>query len=598
MIHRNTIRVRRFARKALSKSGTPEQAARGLAAGFFAAAFPLPGLQIPIALLVAWAVRGNKFIAVMPQFLSNAGTMLPLAYFQFWIGSKLWPGVAGDVRMALRGVEDAFERWSWSSFWSSLGDILAQLAGLGSDVIGPMCLGILITGVGMALIAYPLGLIAVTQYQHYRLRRRRERGLGMRPARPVLLPPPPATEMTEEEAVHRYTIHHVTVVRAQGVKLLLDGREAFPEMLACIAAAKKSIELETYILCADYTGKRFGTALISAARRGVAVRLMYDGVGGMGLPDSYVNTLTLNGVRVGVFRPLAKFWKNGFSIMNRRDHRKILVIDGTVGFTGGLNISDDYAAAEEFGGGWRDTHLRLDGDVPVGQLQNLFETSWSIADEFEPPDSDEEAEQFPALPPDAEQERAAECKTGYTSADVAVQILSNREFLQRVRMRRAYLQAIRHARQYILIENAYFIPDRGIRRALYQAVTRGVTVIVVIARTSDVRIAKLASKALYNELLAGGVRIFEYPLSMLHSKIAVIDDVWSMVGSYNLDHRSLLHNLEAGVLLIDKPFAEAIRGQILKDIANSEEVTKETHAERSWNEALFESLAYQARYWL
>ena len=139
---------------------------------------------------------------------------------------------------------------------------------------------------------------------------------------------------------------------------------------------------------------------------------------------------------------------------------------------------------------------------------------------------------------------------------------------------------------------------RGIRRALYQAVKRGVTVVVVIAQTSDVRVAKMASKALYNELLAGGVRIFEYPLSMIHSKIAVIDDVWSMVGSYNLDHRSLLLNLEVGVLLIDKPFTAAMREQILKDIANSEEVTKESHAARSWNEALFESLAYQARYWL
>jgi len=167
-----------------------------------------------------------------------------------------------------------------------------------------------------------------------------------------------------------------------------------------------------------------------------------------------------------------------------------------------------------------------------------------------------------------------------------------------VRLRRAYIHAIKNARRYILIENAYFIPDRGIRRALRNAVRRGVVVGVVVAMYSDVKIAAMASRALYGELLSNGVRLFEYPKTMLHAKTAVIDDEWSMVSSYNLDHRSLLHNLEAGVLLLDAAFARALRNQVLIDISHCREVTLQFHKARPWNEALLESAAYQARYWL
>ena len=185
-----------------------------------------------------------------------------------------------------------------------------------------------------------------------------------------------------------------------------------------------------------------------------------------------------------------------------------------------------------------------------------------------------------------------------TCNDALVQVLGNKEFLQRMRLRRAYLHAIRRARRYILIENAYFIPDRGIRRALYRAVKRGVVVSAGVAMYSDVKVVAMASRALYSELLSNGVRLFEYPHSMLHSKVAVIDDAWSIVSSYNLDHRSLRHNLEAGVLIVNRPFAVALREQILSDIRESREVTPEFHDARPWEQVLMETLAYQGRYWM
>jgi cardiolipin synthase len=401
-----------------------------------------------------------------------------------------------------------------------------------------------------------------------------------------------------EAAAMRYVHNPAAFVRARQVKLLLDGRQAYPEMLAAIANATRSVDMGTYILRADRTGHRFAAALIAAAQRGVTVRLVYDGVGGMDLPQQYVNELLQGGVAVAVYRPISSLWLRGFGAINRRDHRKILVVDGTTAFTGGMNIGDEQAAKEDGGEGWRDTHCRVDGKEPAQQFLALLERGWQRADKF-PPCSQTPGVHAAAVPAEGASALAANSvQCAAVSSDVSVQVLGNKEFIQRLRVRQAYLHAIKNAKRYILIENAYFIPDRRIRRALRAAVKRGVAVGVVTPMYSDLRIVAMASRALYGELLASGVRLFEYPISMLHCKAAVIDDLWSVVSSYNLDHRSLLHNLEAGVLLVDREIAQALRKQIVIDIANCREVTLELQKARPWNEALAESLAYQARYWL
>ncbi|HYG76160.1 MAG TPA: DUF2062 domain-containing protein [Planctomycetota bacterium] len=615
MLYRSRIRMRRLLRKLVNRDDPPERVARGIAAGFFAAAFPLPGLQILLSVAMAWIARGNKAVAVMPQFLSNPGTMVPLAYLQYWIGVKLWPGRAGDVELAIQALRRAGEAWNWSDPYGSMQQLGSALAGLGMEALGPMAVGVVITGTFMAALAYPVSLILIAYLQARRLRMRALRGIGLRPPRgkleiaDVTLP-----ENGHAGALLRYAVRRETYVQADSVLLLVDGRQAYPEMLRCIENAEHSVDLETYILRADRTGRRFAKALKAAARRGVNVRLAYDGVGGLGVPMDYIEPLLDAGVQVAVYRPLNMLWKLGLGPMNRRNHRKILIIDRKIAFTGGLNIGDEYAARENGGGGWRDTHVRLDGSAPARQLLELLNHTWARSQKF----SLHEERPDPHLPAphlaegikeviknsQADEAEAASFhpeipfKPEPTSTDVPVQILSNKEFLQRVRVRHAYMHAIREARHYILIENAYFIPDRGIRRALRNAVKRGVKVGVVVAMYSDVHLAALASRALYGDLLTSGVRLFEYPVAMLHSKAAVIDDVWSVVSSYNLDHRSLKHNLEAGVFLLDTPFARALRNQILADIRRCREVTLQFHESRPWNEALAESIAYQSRYWL
>jgi len=613
MLFRSRIRIRRVVRKLVNRDDPPERIARGIAAGFFAAAVPLPGLQIMLSFLLAWAVRGNKAVAVMPQFLSNAGTMVPLAYLQLWLGMKIWPGRVGDVDAAVQTLRTASDAWTWSDPKSSVGILGQAMTELGSEIGGPLMIGVVVTGTFLAAVAYPVSLILISYLQAERVRRRAMRGIGLRPPRGFLEIHDEATD-PEASTVLSYAVRPQTYVKADSATLLVDGRQAYPEMLRGIEQARQSVEMETYILRPDGTGKRFAEALKGAVKRGVSVRLAYDGVGGMGVPQEYIDDLLREGVRVAIYRPFAMLWRLGLGRMNRRNHRKMLVIDQTVSFTGGLNIGDEYAAAEEGGGGWRDTHVKLVGEKPARALLVLMAQTWRrsheytlneqkpvIAGKLSAPVSEDvknalkhsQLQKTPEPPPHMPVEEPP-----HTSLNVPVQILSNKEFLQRVRIRHAYLNAIHKARRYILIENGYFIPDRGIRRALRTAVKRGVQVGVVVAMYSDVHVAALASRALYGDLLSSGVRLFEYPVAMLHSKVAVIDDTWSVVSSYNLDHRSLVHNLEAGVFLLDRPFAKALRQQILADIRRSREVTLQFHKSRPWNEALAESLAYQAHHWL
>jgi cardiolipin synthase len=386
--------------------------------------------------------------------------------------------------------------------------------------------------------------------------------------------------------IARYAQSPRGFLRAADVKLLVDGREAFPEMLGAIAAARRTIEMESYILRPDRTGRRFGEALAAAARRGVRVRLMYDALGSLGLPSSYLRQLTSAGAAVSVYHPLI-LTRPSWAI-NRRNHRKLIVVDDAVAFTGGLNIADEYATKEDGGAGWRDTHMRLDGAQPARELRALFEDAW------------ERAKPLPGSPAFAARPVEGQPPAPSVSDGVAAQVLGNDEFRNRRRIRRAHLYAINHARQYILIENAYFIPDRGVRRALVRAVRRGVKVAVAMAAvgSSDVAIAAYASRVLNSELLAAGVRLFEWRHGMLHAKTAVVDDAWAVVGSYNFDHRSLSHDLEVAVVVAEASFARRLREQTLADLGRCHEVTLAEHEARPWSRMLLESAAYQMRYWL
>ena len=592
-LRRARVNLRRVLRRILRQDDPPERIARGVAAGCFATAFPLPGLQIPLSLACAWLVRGNAAVSIFPQFLSNAGTMFPLAILQYKLGAWLWPTHTQEAGTAIAGMEGVLRGWTWAHPWNSLGACFSSLGALGLEVLGPLLVGVLASGVILAALSYPLTVIAVWAWRS-RQRKRLAGKDAVAPTAPFALRarehPPRSTQLV----IERYAREAAQFIRADRIKLLVDGREAFPEMLAAIAAAARSVDLETYILRSDRTGERFADALAAAAARGVPVRLLYDAVGSLGLSSAFVQRLLGAGVQVSVYHPLL-LSRPGWAI-NRRDHRKILVVDGAVSFTGGLNIASEYAAIEDGGGGWRDTHLRLDGAAVAAELAALFEHVWRRAKPVPGASAAQPVSLRPSKPPAGPPPPRG--RDSRTFGGVAVHVISNQELRLRRRIRRAYLHAIHRAEYYILIENAYFIPDRGIRRALYRAVGRGVQVAVGVARHSDVEIAGRASRALYSELLLSGVRLFEWPAAMLHAKTAVIDDSWALVGTYNFDHRSLFHNLEVVVVAADAAFARRLREQTLADIARCQELTLQQHASRPWHEILLDAAAYQVRYWL
>jgi cardiolipin synthase len=318
-------------------------------------------------------------------------------------------------------------------------------------------------------------------------------------------------------------------------------------MLAAIAAAKETISLETYILAADATGDRFRAALIERVRAGVKVRVIYDAVGSFGLPGGWVDELRAAGCEVIDFNPIAP-WRRRFRL-SHRNHRKVIVIDDQVAFTGGLNIANDYAAVEDGGVGWHDMHCRVTGPI-VHDLARMFRRTWLRCG----------GTQFPAIPP------ASSAPAG--SGRAFIRLLDNTLRRQRGNTRRAYLHVIRTARQAVLIQNAYFLPDRGLRRALTRAAMRGVDVRVMVPGHSDVRVIEWASLYVLRGLSRYGVRILRWRGPMMHAKTAAIDAIWSSIGSYNFDAQSRFSNLEVTVEILDGDTGQALQLNFERDAAN------------------------------
>lgn len=375
------------------------------------------------------------------------------------------------------------------------------------------------------------------------------------------------------DALAGYSDEPAAFVRHNHVSLLQDGREAYPAMLDAIAGAKRSVNLETYILRDDRTGRRFADALTERSRSGVDVRLIFDSVGSLGLPDRFVQRLRNGGVKMLEYRPVAP-WRRRWG-WSSRDHRKILVVDGRVAFTGGLNIADEYADPADGGGGWRDTHARIEGPGAY-MLERLFRTVWFR----------ETGRFFPF---------AGDLRPG--PGDSLVRVAANEELLKRFLIRRGYLHAIARAERRILISSAYFIPDRSVRRALYAARRRGVDLRVLVPSVSDVPAVAYASRYLYARHMAKGVRLFAWPGPVLHAKTMAVDSVWAAVGSYNFTHRSLHHNLEVTVHVVDGAFCAQLEESIEADMRASAELKSADWARRPASERMLERLFYLLRYW-
>jgi len=359
------------------------------------------------------------------------------------------------------------------------------------------------------------------------------------------------------------------------VTVLRDGGGTYPAMLEAITAAKKSIHLETYILAADVTGDRFKLALVERARAGVQVRIIYDAVGSFGLPTSWVDDLRTAGAEVIDFNPIAP-WRARFNL-SHRDHRKTLIVDDEVAFTGGLNIANDYAAVADGGVGWHDMHCRVRGPI-VYDLARLFRRTW-IRSGGTP---------FPPVP------RGSRVGTGTSF----VRLLENTARRQRTAIRRTYLHVIRAARETLRIENAYFLPDRGLRRALIRAAGRGVNVQVIVPGHSDVRLIEWASLYVLRRLARRGVKILHWRGPMMHAKTAVVDDTWSTIGTYNFDAQSRFNNLELCVEILDPEVSRALATEFDHDIANCDPYNEADWQKLPWWRKAFAWMAFRLRRFL
>ncbi len=375
------------------------------------------------------------------------------------------------------------------------------------------------------------------------------------------------------------------------VRVLQDGLESYPAMLAAIGRARRSVYLETYIFNDDRTGRAFAEALATAAAAGRDVALLYDSLGSWRTPARLFLELASRGVKVLAYKPLAP-WRRGWG-WTRRDHRKQLLLDGAVGYTGGINIGDQWARAEDGGLAWHDTMVEIAGPV-VAQMEALFREVWRREANRQGRSlrlRPRVARRPPPAPP-----AAAEADGGHE--DVDVWIIGNRELSRRRSIRKAYRFAIARARRYIFIANAYFVPDRAILRALRRARSRGVRVALILPGASDLQAVQWASRATYDRLLSWGIEIHHWCPPVIHAKTAVIDGVWSTVGSYNLDHQSLHYNLEITAVLLSRRIGERLERIFRDDFLQCERIDPERWRRRPWWWRIPERLFYSFRAWL
>lgn len=297
------------------------------------------------------------------------------------------------------------------------------------------------------------------------------------------------------------------------------------------------------------------------------------------MSDEAIEGLRAAGVKVHAFLPLrfTAGLKRVLARLLRRNHRKSLVVDGEVGFTGGLNISDEYAAVADGGEGWRDTHLRVEGPT-AQELETFFLTTWRRQ---KGPRFDD-----------------ARFVRGRRAPCAKLSVIGNDFALHQKAIRKAYLEAFGRAKERVFVTQAYFLPPGKLLKSLYRAVGRGVRVAVIVAATTDVKLVLWGARGLYPKLLKKGVEIYEWQGRVLHAKTAVVDGTWATIGSSNLDSLSLRQNLEVNAVVNDPDFGRAMEALFLDDLAHCERVTLATVKEYGLIRRLLSWFAFQLRHWL
>ncbi|MBY0510325.1 MAG: hypothetical protein K2P94_09240 [Rhodospirillaceae bacterium] len=355
--------------------------------------------------------------------------------------------------------------------------------------------------------------------------------------------------------------------RVGDIDLFIEGDVLYAAMLDSIAAASRSVRMESYIFAADEVGWRFAEALGERARAGIDVRLHLDAAGVRGAASTALQrSMMERGVHVKYFhrwvrrRPLR---------YNRRNHRKLLVIDEDLAYVGGFNIHRQ--SSREFYGArrWRDTHAAFTGTL-AAEAAKVFDAFWRGHRRWLPTRSD----------------------TG-----AAALIPSSSRACQR-RIHCLYSDAFASARERIYLSTPYFVPDLRTQRSLIEAARRGVDVRLLVPASSDVPIASWAAQAVYAVLLAAGVSIFRYVPRMLHTKTAVVDGSWAALGTANLDYRSFFLNYELVLALREPRLCAVLEQHFLADLAQSVPIAAQVWERRSWAQRLLESLGWALRRWL
>jgi len=389
--------------------------------------------------------------------------------------------------------------------------------------------------------------------------------------------------MENQHVPLRFRKVHGRFIPGNAVRLLRDGREAFPAMLEAIAQARRQVLLEMYWFDSDAVGRRFAEELTRALRRGVQVAIIYDSVGSIGADRAMFAELQAAGALVLEYNPLAPWRRKvqvSFSRLSRRDHRKILVVDGNIGFTGGINLARQWAPLEEGGEGWRDDMMRIVGRA-VNGLSHCFHRVWR-KHELPP------LLHLHAGPPPAELGQRL----------LPVRILGERYFRHRHEIARDYVSRVYAATRSVYIANSYFVPDGTVRRALTRAARRGVDVRVIVPAHSDVEAVKYAGRAQYEKLLEGGVRLYEWQEGMFHAKTAAIDEAWCTTGTFNFDYMSLRNNLEVNASVLDQDLAGQVMTSFREDLKGSREVELKDVMARSLSDRLLENTFYRLRKFL
>ncbi len=388
--------------------------------------------------------------------------------------------------------------------------------------------------------------------------------------------------------------HHIAVfesvsgsplVKGNKVSLLIDGPATYAAMFKAVEEAKDHVNLETFIIEDDETGRKFADLLLQKQSEGVQINLLYDSVGSINTPPAFFQRLRDGGIQVLEFNPINPLKAHGRWRLINRDHRKILIADGKVAITGGVNISQVYSGgfskSEEERGKqipWRDTDVSIEGPA-VAEFQRIFLRSWDSQNGPKLP----ERNYFPALKE--------------AGRDLVQVIDSTPGQMNRLTFI-MYVSAVTFAENSVHLTNSYFIPDSQLVHALTDAARRGVDVKIILPSVSDAPIALYAGRYYYSDLLKAGVKLYERQNAFLHAKTGTIDGVWSTVGSTNMDFWSFLNNDEVNAVILSRPFALEMEKMFARDIKESDQVRWEEWRKRPLFPRIREWFAHLLARWL